>query len=465
MTQDQDDLPSVLQQQALLVKKNSLTNPDRQHCTHAVPQLVELMKRVPLEAKVKKNYAIEVSNIARKEKDIEFLEKTDVANIRPGSPQQSEWTYTEDQEKTLRTRECYDRLKKWLSMSKIAQIEEDMQKAAEKDTSTTSSSRNTDTASKGIETVSAPDVVERTRDDTVARAPTFPDFLFNYANYAHTAPISLGLFTRENLEFINSKQHLLHFEKKSVPGIKGNVRVLEMDKLIKLRGIVTDGLEGLTFSGWSSAVDNWLAFEKLREVKAGKPLHAEWAEKHVEAFEAIPDKEATYSVWKVEEQRLREERYAFTYAFDKQDYLRAQDRIASDYKNDKRFADLEERLKDDREAKRRRGTNDYRGRSSEPSKPFSSGSRDNKPRVPCCLVCCTRGHRSDRHDSSHPSPLWVKLDGSKIIHPTNKKPICVNWNIHGNKCREGCSFEHLCTFCGRADHHAFSWTCKEKLIW
>ncbi|KAJ8092042.1 hypothetical protein PM082_024282 [Marasmius tenuissimus] len=81
MTQDQDDLPSVLQQRALLVKKNSLTNPDRQHRTHAVPQLVELMERVPLEAKVEKNYVIEVSNIARKEKDIEFLKKTDVASI------------------------------------------------------------------------------------------------------------------------------------------------------------------------------------------------------------------------------------------------------------------------------------------------------------------------------------------------------------------------------------------------
>ncbi|KAJ8093414.1 hypothetical protein PM082_020271 [Marasmius tenuissimus] len=250
MTQDQDDLPSVLQQRALL--------------SHH-------WWRVPLKSKVKKNYAIEVSNIARKEKDIEFLEKTDVANIRLGSPQHSEWLYTEDQEKMLRTKECYDRLKKWLSMSKIAQIEEDIQKATEKDTSTNSSSRNTDTASKGTETVSAPDVVEQMRDDTVVRAPTFPDFLFNYANYAHTPPISLGLFTQENLEFINSKQHLLHFEKKSVPGIKGNVRVLEMDKLIKLHGIVTDGLEGLTFSGWSSAVDNWLAFEKVREVKLHAP--------------------------------------------------------------------------------------------------------------------------------------------------------------------------------------------------
>ncbi|KAJ3991453.1 hypothetical protein F5050DRAFT_1716083 [Lentinula boryana] len=93
--------------------------------------------------------------------------------------------------------------------------------------------------------------------------------------------------------------------------------------------------------------------------------------------------------------------------------------------------------------------------------PFQSGSKGKTP-VPCCLGCGKRGHQIDEHvNSFHGKLLWVSLVNAIACSPDRgNKPICFAWNIR-RECK-GCDNLHACSFCSRSDHHAFSWTCRKS---
>ncbi|KAK1234032.1 hypothetical protein PQX77_002767 [Marasmius sp. AFHP31] len=79
-----------------------------------------------------------------------------------------------------------------------------------------------------------------------------------------------------------------------------------MTELVKIMGIEQEKLEGLTYSQFKEASENWWAFEVMREKKHGHTLHAKWAEKHTGALKAFKDKEEMYEMWKPMELEVRQ---------------------------------------------------------------------------------------------------------------------------------------------------------------
>ncbi|KAL0569426.1 hypothetical protein V5O48_012543, partial [Marasmius crinis-equi] len=300
----------------------------------------------------------------------------------------------------------------------------------------------------------------KTRDDTFTDIATYPDWLFTYADFAHTAPIPLGLFTRENLEYINSSRHLIHFEKQTLSGSKSSVRVVDMAKLCKDRNVSMKDTENLTITQFSYAADRWWAFEAEREKRHSVPLHATWAGKHLAAWESFPERESTFAIWKPKELEQRSERYSKSLAFNNLDYMRARDRVLNTYELERKL--VEEREKSERDPKRRRISYEYEDRDNELDS-MSNGDKATGSRDPCCLLCAKRGHTSRQHEPSHGPALWARVEGTKIANPSTKRLICTSWNIYVNKvCSTACTFEHACTFCGSTSHKAFSWSCMEQ---
>jgi hypothetical protein len=80
-----------------------------------------------------------------------------------------------------------------------------------------------------------------------------------------------------------------------------------------------------------------------------------------------------------------------------------------------------------------------------------------------CLICARPGHRANNcpktmlEKGGDTTCAW--RDG-KLVGISSKKTICVGWNLTG-KCvaRHTDSIFHLCSFCGKTDHHAFSHIC------
>ncbi|KAJ3999523.1 hypothetical protein F5050DRAFT_1857024 [Lentinula boryana] len=95
------------------------------------------------------------------------------------------------------------------------------------------------------------------------------------------------------------------------------------------------------------------------------------------------------------------------------------------------------------------------------SMPFQLGSKG-KTLAPCCLGCGKQGHHIDEHtDSIHGKFSWVIFVNNVVCSPDQgNKPLCFTWNIR-RECK-GCDSLHVCFFCGKPDHHAFSWTCKRS---
>ncbi|KAJ8072825.1 hypothetical protein PM082_016384 [Marasmius tenuissimus] len=82
----------------------------------------------------------------------------------------------------------------------------------------------------------------------------------------------------------------------------------------------------------NEAMKNWGCFEVQRERRHGREFHAKWAERHVTAFEAFPDQEETYILWKPEETRIRTEGYQRTRVFDQSAYLRVKSIVTVELK-------------------------------------------------------------------------------------------------------------------------------------
>ncbi|KAJ3529834.1 hypothetical protein NMY22_g8836 [Coprinellus aureogranulatus] len=101
------------------------------------------------------------------------------------------------------------------------------------------------------------------------------------------------------------------------------------------------------------------------------------------------------------------------------------------------------------------------------TRPFQKGQSD-EPRPSHFLVCGNGGHHAKVCRSSAKrdgSQFFTKWDGpnNKLITVNGGYPICSRWNASG-RAGTGCSShsnsaQHSCSFCGKRDHHAFSWTC------
>lgn len=105
------------------------------------------------------------------------------------------------------------------------------------------------------------------------------------------------------------------------------------------------------------------------------------------------------------------------------------------------------------------------GGSSSNSRSFREGQPSKSAST--CLVCGNKGHRSDACHAQTlrgGGALFAKVIDGKIVTIAGSKPICGAWNISGKAsqyCRHNRA-EHACSFCGKSEHHALSWTCVAK---
>ncbi|KAK1221113.1 hypothetical protein PQX77_016080 [Marasmius sp. AFHP31] len=381
--------------------------------------MIEFMRTLPLVNKVKTNFRIWKHNLEKKEQDQRFLENPDVLSCLPASPQASLWSYTGEEEETLKSRSMFETVKAWLIPEKAMEIEKHLESAG--NASDTGSTLQAAAGSKKTNKIPIPEVVERKCDDSVPKMPPFPDFLYDYADYCSKLPIPLSLFTHKNLDWLHANQHSIKTHKKSNPS--GTYQVIEMPELLKLMNVVQDKLEGLMYSQFREASEHWWAFEITRETKHGCAFHAKWARKHLSAIEAFQDKEEMYELWKPMEQKLRSECFSHSWMFETSNYTKISTIVEGQVKTLEMLKEAEKK----REAKRRRFNNDNHGQAKQgsTSNPFPGGSKG-KSRLPCCFLCARRGHRSTEYDLSRDgAPLWALAKNSKIIHPKTKKPLCV----------------------------------------
>ncbi|KAL0571215.1 hypothetical protein V5O48_010745 [Marasmius crinis-equi] len=296
---------------------NSLSNAKRQHKTDTPAQLVDFIKTAPLKTKAKKNFTIRKRNEARKNKDALSLEKPDNPACMPGSHQASEWSFSEEQEKQLRVKLTYDDVKEWLLSTKSA-----------------AGGGDEELRRRICLFLSLPILTIWLR-----RAPK----LLTYPEFAHTAPIPLGLFACENLEYINSSRHLIHFKKQTLPGSKSSVHVVDMAKLCKDRNISMKDTKNLTITQFSYVADCWWAFEAEKEKRHGVSLYATWAGKHLAAWESFPERESMFAIWKPKELKQKNKRYSKSLAFNNLDYMSARDCVLNTYELEQKL--VEERIR------------------------------------------------------------------------------------------------------------------------
>lgn len=109
------------------------------------------------------------------------------------------------------------------------------------------------------------------------------------------------------------------------------------------------------------------------------------------------------------------------------------------------------------------GAHSSGGGSHPGNRSFQKGQSGEPPRVPHCLVCGSRGHHAracNQKVKRDGSALFAKWNENKLVSISGNNPICAKWNASGRAyaaCNSHNSAEHACSFCGRKDHHAFSW--------
>lgn len=101
--------------------------------------------------------------------------------------------------------------------------------------------------------------------------------------------------------------------------------------------------------------------------------------------------------------------------------------------------------------------------------PDSRSFQGDRPRN--CIVCAGEGHSiADCPSSSYPDgkPVYASFNAEKcFVVASTGKQLCIRWNTGGDRgvCKHEAgdkTREHLCSFCGATDHHAFSWSCRAR---
>ncbi|KAJ3742435.1 hypothetical protein DFH05DRAFT_213995 [Lentinula detonsa] len=448
----------------------SLEDPQRVHKTHANPVLVEALKKLSLEGRLKFNREVEVKNEARHLKSINHA----MGNAsRPGSPTASFITVDSEEIDLIRKepaflKRVFDYLGPW-AIKFIQDRNSSDKRKAEEDTEAR------DAATKRARLV--PDVEEGSNDPTVLSEINFPQILFDTARRV-SGGIPLSFFTYERLSAIASDTLLTQKIRVSFlddDGKKSTVYALDVPKLIEEWKLPKSGdkKEGLSFSEYREAAGFLLKFEAERTIGGEDSNNYKWLDNHFSFWLIHRSSESLFEFWKDLEFDQRMERKIYPKPFVPSSYENAWSKAES---NKSRSIEVKEILAAATAAAMSAVSSTTPSSSSyapsqrpmkKPTKfgaiptPFQAGSKG-KTLAPCCLGCGKRGHRIDEHiDSAHGKLLWVTLVNAVACSPDrSNKPLCFTWNIR-RECK-GCENLHACSFCGRSDHHAFSWTCRKS---
>ncbi|KAJ3990646.1 hypothetical protein F5050DRAFT_1821354, partial [Lentinula boryana] len=321
-----------------------------------------------------------------------------------------------------------------------------------------------------------PDVEEGSNDPTIISEIIFPQILFDTAKRV-SGGIPLSFFTYERLSAIASDTLLTQKLRVSFlddDGKKSTVYALDVPKLIDEWKLPKNGdkKEGLLFSEFREAAGFLLKFEAERTIGGESSNSYRWFDNHFSFWLVHRGSEQLFEFWKDLEFDQRMERKVYPKPFIASSYENAWSKAES---NKARSLEVKEILAA-ATAAAMSAVSSSPSSSSHPfaqkpiqkptkfggiSTPFQPGSKG-KTLAPCCLGCGKRGHRIDEHiDSIHGKFSWITFVNNVACSPDRgNKPLCFAWNIR-RECK-GCDSLHACSFCGKPDHHAFSWTCKKS---
>ena len=292
----------------------------------------------------------------------------------------------------------------------------------------------------------------------------FPQIMFDTED---RMLIPLPFFTHKSLRFIIDNLAILPLWKVEADGILKKGSIIDIEKLSKTLGEELS----LSFGQFREAASQMFKFQTQRD-KDPPGTEDSWTsfwQAHFTFFENRDDAEEFDEEWKDVELELCHERWSYGYKYNAEYY-------GSCYLTAKN--NMIQRLKFDEEMKKFRilleSKNCFQSGSSSRSnfsKPFSeAGGRVMV--TASCVLCADHSHTFHNHPSGKSKfpdgkSMWAKLNSSKICSPNGYK-ICIKFNIGGHrycgpqKDRHGDSRLHICSFCGNKNHHALSWTCRNR---
>ncbi|KAJ3739329.1 hypothetical protein DFH05DRAFT_1587917 [Lentinula detonsa] len=277
----------------------SLEDSQRAHRTHGNPVLVEALKKLSLEGRLKFNRDIEVKNEARRLKSIDHA----MGNAsRPGSPTASFVTVDSKEIDLIRKEPAF--LKRVFDYLENAETR--------------------DIATKRARLV--PDVEEGSNDPTIISEIIFPQILFDTAKRV-SGGIPLSFFTYERLSAIASDTPLTQKLRVSFlddDGKKNTVYALDVPKPIDEWKLPKNGdkKEGLSFSEFREAAGFLLKFEAERTIGGESSNSYRWFDNHFSFWLVHHGSEQLFEFWKDLESDQRMERKVYPIPF-----------VTSSYKN------------------------------------------------------------------------------------------------------------------------------------
>ncbi|KAJ3980148.1 hypothetical protein F5890DRAFT_1588996 [Lentinula detonsa] len=261
----------------------------RAHKTHGNPVLVDALKKLGLEGRLKFNREIELKNEDRRLKSINYA----MGNAsRPGSPTASFVTVDSEEIDLIRKemaflKRVFEYLGPWAINFIQGRNSSDKRKMEE------------DAESKVVTAKRArlvPDVEEGTNDPTVISEIIFPQILFDTAKRV-SGGIPLSFFTYEHLSTIASDtlstqkfaRFFLGRRWKEVHG-----KLIEEWKLPK----GGDKKEGLSYSEFREAAGFLLKFEAERTIGGENSNNYRWLDNHFSFWLVHRNSESLFELWK-----------------------------------------------------------------------------------------------------------------------------------------------------------------------
>ncbi|KAL0573144.1 hypothetical protein V5O48_008820 [Marasmius crinis-equi] len=445
--------PTTPQDRKKVAKKNSINSTTRARRTHVgnIEYIKAWFKKLPGVNKFRVNHEITKKNEARKEKDIKYIQGHE---SRPASPQQSLYTVISE--------DCEDFIE---SKDKLEKVKPYMEEGLYRELTKRRKERNGGMEDTENGLMYAPKMVEVEESSSDAIEVPFHPIFVQAINYHAKKAACLGFFLPKNLELINGNSATIKWDK--VPGSSkdNKTRVWELKHIYEILKIdPEDDYEGLKgYANFTLAMTNLVRFELARGPDGSDSLYASWMLKHKNFFEQQPEVQELYDQWKPIELDLRRKRFLKGVAFSQVTYLLAWSEVKTTARSMKQMEDQIEKcmapLREAREQNKRKEREGNGDRSNHAKRPFQGGNAGGSSDLRC-FGCGGRGHTACRHNSSsHPALLWAVLKDGNLHHPTNGKLLCMRFNARGlsksdkdGKCLD-CKSEHLCSFCGKADHH------------
>lgn len=281
--------------------------------------------------------------------------------------------------------------------------------------------------------------------------PEVPDDYFTLWHAKEHLPISL--FSLESLRLVHSKANSLRTVKNTFDR-KG-------PKLINTEDSRFQSEDTLDYASWSGAIGTFLAFAKSLDKKG---TAQKWYYHHFEfCTELVVTRHEDWEVVRSFDIATRKEYHMSPFRFGHDTH---HSRFLAHERLLQRTANRQSVPSSSRASApsgSRREPAPYTHSSSR--QPFQSRQPGPKT-TSVCLICGNQGHRSDvcrvQKLRGTDKPTFARFSNGKLVSVRDANPICAPWNVSGNfgaRCGQHNRAEHACSFCGKLDHHATSWSC------